>query len=292
MSTPSTATATIPQPHSHYGYSHYQGFQPNGHGYNRTNSLLGGPSRIGNSQPKAFPSNNTPSNPRTTEQSRQEPLHRPAMTTSQSSSALQDSRPRERQPNWNEFYKHGIPKEVIVIDDDDDEEGSHSGQQAHQPRPNHTTRTTVGSGNPQHANKKRKMGASSAYDPIYQQQPPYSTTQTPYYADSVSTSTNSSDRTTSALNTTAATSLGSHGSGGSHYDYQQQLDDGVVGQKRKRTRKAVADEAKRKEIEVQGDAYSSYHPPPKPPIKAKDVFVQVAQDVSFNTIFSSLEQSY
>ncbi|KAI9789142.1 MAG: dual specificity protein kinase kns1 [Candelina submexicana] len=203
------------------------------------------------------------------------------MATSQSSSVLKDSRPRERQPNWNEFYKHGIPKEVIVIDDDDDEEVENGGTQAHQPRPNHTTRTIVGNGSLQHANKKRKTGVSSASDPVYQQQPSYSTTQTPHYTDSVSTSTNSSDRTTSALNTTAATSLGSHASGGSNHDYQQPLDDGVVGQKRKRTRKAVADEAKRKEIEVQGDAYSSYHPPPKPPIKAKDVFVQVAQDNSY-----------
>ncbi|KAI9721215.1 MAG: hypothetical protein M1812_002376 [Candelaria pacifica] len=283
MSTPSTATATIPPHHTHYGYPHYPNYQPNGRGYNLNNSLLGVPARLGNTQPKAFALNNTPSHSRTTEQPRQEPLHRTPMASSQSSSALTDSRPRGRQPNWNEFYKHGIPKEVIVIDDDeDDEEVENSGRQAHQPRPNHTTRTTVGTGNSQHANKKRKTGASSAYDPIYQQQPSYSTTQTPHYAGSISTSTNSSsDRTTSALNTTAATSLGSHASGGSNHDYQQQLEDGAVGQKRKRTRKAVADEAKRKEIEVQGDAYSSYHPPPKPPIKAKDVFVQVAQDNSY-----------
>lgn len=59
------------------------------------------------------------------------------------------------------------------------------------------------------------------------------------------------------------------------------MDEGTVGQKRKRiTRKQVADEAKRREIEVNGDAYNSYIPPPKPPIKAKDVFVPPVNDVS------------
>lgn len=53
-----------------------------------------------------------------------------------------------------------------------------------------------------------------------------------------------------------------------------------MGQKRKRvTRKQTADEKKRKEIEVVGDAYSSYVPPPRPPIKAKEVHVPQLKDV-------------
>ncbi|KAI9817484.1 MAG: dual specificity protein kinase kns1 [Pycnora praestabilis] len=213
-----------------------------------------------------------------------QPAQPAAITSSQSSSALSDSKKNERQPNWNEFYKHGIPKEVIVIDDDEspkpEPEPEPEPEPDHEVRPNHTTRTVAGTESSQHANKKRKTGAPSGYDPVYQHQHSYSTTQTPHYADSPSATTTSTDRTTSALQSTAATSLGSHASNGST-GYHQQPDVEVVGQKRKRTRKAVADEAKRREIEVQGDAYSSYHPPPKPPIKAKDVYVAVAQDHSY-----------
>ena len=58
------------------------------------------------------------------------------------------------------------------------------------------------------------------------------------------------------------------------------VEDGTVGQKRKRvTRKQTADEKKRKEIETNGDAYTSYVPPPKPPIKAKEVHVPPVRDV-------------
>jgi dual-specificity kinase len=59
-------------------------------------------------------------------------------------------------------------------------------------------------------------------------------------------------------------------------------EEAAVGQKRKRvvTRKSARDEQKRRELEIAGDAYSSYIPPPKPPIKAKDVTVPVIRDVS------------
>ena len=59
------------------------------------------------------------------------------------------------------------------------------------------------------------------------------------------------------------------------------MEHAVAGQKRKRvTRQQTADEKKRREIEVVGDAYSSYVPPPKPPIKAKDVHVPPVREVS------------
>ena len=67
------------------------------------------------------------------------------------------------------------------------------------------------------------------------------------------------------------------------------LETGMVGQKRKRvTRQQTADEKKRKEIEVVGDAYSFYVPPPKPPIKAKDVYVQPVKDVGSTTLLHAL----
>ena len=276
MSTPSTATATIPQPHSHYGYPHHQAYQANVGSYASNNTVLNGPPRLPASY-KTFPTSNSSSSTihRTTAtQSSRQPPPSSNMPASQSSSSLAESRKRDKRPDWNEFYRNGPPKEIIVIDDDSPPPKPHP----EDGRANHTTRTVMGNTNPQQrANKKRKTGQSTTYDSAYDQQQPYSATQTPHYRDSPSATTISTDRTTSALNTTAATSLGSQ-SGGSNGAY---ADNGMVGQKRKRvTRKTLADEAKRREIEVNGDAYDSYIPPPKPPIKAKDVFVPPVLDVS------------
>jgi len=289
MSTPSTATATLPPPHPHYGY-HHQGFQSGTNGYHTNNSLLNGHSRLANSHYGFHGTSPPPTRPgrRTTTVSRA-PQQNANMSASESSSK---KRSRQRTPNWREFYKNGLPKEVIVIDDDTPPPSAaprrYAVETAKAPRPNHTTRTVAESGAGRHAAKKRKTAASgSTYDPIYQQPPSYSTTQTPHFGDSPAT-TISTDRTTSAIHTTAATSLGSHysqngvGNGSSAHLPDE---DSLVGHKRKRTRKQVADEAKRRNIEVQGDAYSSYVPPPKPPIKAKDVYVAVAQDVSYPPLF-------
>ena len=166
---------------------------------------------------------------------------------------------QQRKPDWNEFYRNGIPEEVIVIDDDSPE-----------PAPTEGVKLAV-NGNTQPADKKRKAGM--AFDPVYHQQPTYSSTQTPYHDHSVST-----DRTTSALNATAATSLASQTGNGT---YPNAYEDAAVGQKRKRTRMTTAEEAKaakRREIEQRRSPV--YYPPPRPPIKAKDVHVEVVQDVS------------
>jgi len=182
-----------------------------------------------------------------------------------------------RKPNWSEFYRNGLPKEVIVIDDDESPEP----QQA-QPGANQTSRTVQQTnGSTRHADKKRKTAASTAYDPVYHEHTSYSTTQTPYYDNSSSNHTASTDRTTSAVNTTAPTSLSSNGT------YVTPLEPGVTGQKRKRaTRQGAQDEAKeakRRELENQQDPYSQYVPPPNPPIKAKDVYVPVFDDVRQST---------
>ena len=144
-------------------------------------------------------------------------------------------------------------------------------------RPNHTSRTVVRNDSfEQHAAKKRRTAQGNAYQQDQHHQPAYSFHSRSHEGSS-GANTVSTDRTTS-LQTTAPTSLGSHTSQGSAGVY---LDDGVVGQKRKRiTRQAVADEKKRKDIEIIGEAYASYVPPPKPPIKAKDVHVPSIKDVS------------
>jgi dual-specificity kinase len=181
---------------------------------------------------------------------------------------------RRRNPDWADFYKNGLPKEVIVIDDDDDEDP------APPPPCQPDLARTATSASARHTDKKRKTTASTAYDPVYNQQTSYSTTQTPYY-DSPNHS-RSTDRTTSALNTTAATSLGSQASNGQQIS---PLDNSAAGQKRKRTRAVAQDEAKqnkRRELDHDDNPFSLYQPPPNPVIKAKDVFVQVVQDVRAN----------
>jgi dual-specificity kinase len=199
----------------------------------------------------------------------------PASSAVSKPPARRSQRPKEqREPDWHSFYKNGLPKEVIVIDDSPTPELSASVVS------NGPANYTGVGGNSRHAVKKRKRDdVGSAYDPVYQLGPD-SNEQTPQYKDSASGSTISTDRTTSAIHTTAATSLGSHSSNGQN---GYETEDIQPGQKRKRTatRLQIANEAKRKELEVNGDAFSNYKPPPRPPIKAPEVHVKQIPDVSF-----------
>ncbi|KAF2265135.1 kinase-like protein [Lojkania enalia] len=269
MSTPSTATATLP-PH-HQFYSHHQQYQPS----ISNAQLANGSSRISNSLYNGYSSSTSNSDLRRTatghaRQTQQLP-HSATATAPDMSLHAAVSRKEKRNPDWADFYKNGLPKEVIVIDDDDEEPPRPPPRQAQPSRTNTN-------GSMRHTDKKRKTTAAAAYDPVYNQHTSYSTTQTPYY-DSPHHSI-STDRTTSALNTTAATSLGSQSGSNQHIS---PLENGVVGQKRKRTRAAAQDEAKeakRRELDYSDDPFSLYQPPPNPVIKAKDVYVQVVPDVS------------
>jgi len=242
---------------------------------------MGSSSRLPNPQFSGYPTGASTSDLRRTAtvNSRQSNQQLPPLNPPQQPTDSHDSQRKERKPDWNNFYRNGIPKEVIVIDDDDTPEPPQPAPASNQvPGPSNTT------GSMRHTDKKRKTAASAAYDPVYHQHQSYSATQTPYY-DHSPNKTASTDRTASAINTTAATSLGSQASNGA---YLPPLDDGVVGQKRKRTRQAALDEAneaKRRELERAGDPYSAYVPPPNPPIKAKDVYVQVIPDVRCHESF-------
>ncbi|KAF1914644.1 kinase-like domain-containing protein [Ampelomyces quisqualis] len=272
MSTPSTATATLP-PH-HQFYPHHQTYQqtlPNA-------QIATGAARIGTSMYNGYASGSSNTDHRRTAaaHTRQPPpQHLPPIATApapDNSMSAPGSATRRRHPDWADFYKNGLPKEVIVIDDDDDDPAPPP------PRQPGLTRTAT-NGSARHTDKKRKTTAQTAYDPVYNQQTSYSTTQTPYH-DSPNHSL-STDRTTSALNTTAATSLGSQASNGHHIS---PLDSSAAGQKRKRTRAVAQDEAKqtkRRELDHDDNPFSLYQPPPNPVIKAKDVYVQVIPDKSF-----------
>lgn len=286
MSTPSTATATLPPHHQFYPHHQtHQTYQPSLPSLPNANQLANGSARIGNSIYNGYTSG--ASNPGTdirrtasahsthsTHSAHRHPqqlppLIQPAASDMGAPSAASSSDPRRRHPDWADFYKNGLPKEVIVIDDDEDDAAA--------PRQPALQRTATNA-SARHTDKKRKTTAgTTAYDPVYNQHTSYSTTQTPYY-DSPNHST-STDRTTSALNTTAATSLGSQASNTHHIS---PLENTAVGQKRKRTRAAALDEAKqarRRDLD-HDDPFSLYQPPPDPVVKAKDVYVQVVADVS------------
>lgn len=272
MSTPSTATATLP-PQLQY-YSHHQTYQPS----ISNGPIANGSARIANAMYSGYARGTSNSDARrtATAHGRQPPQLPPIATApplDMDADAAAQAAHRRRNPDWADFYKNGIPKEVIVIDDDDDDEPAPPAL----PRQPALTRTAT-NGSARHTDKKRKTTASTAYDPVYNhQQTSYSTTQTPYY-DSPNHSI-STDRTTSALNTTAATSLGSQISNGQQIS---PLDNSAVGQKRKRTRAVAQDEvkqAKRRELDHDDNPFSLYQPPPNPVIKAKDVYVQVVADV-------------
>lgn len=188
------------------------------------------------------------------------------------SSAAPSQSGRKKKPDWGEFYKNGIPKEVIVIDDSPGPEASKPSKPA--PAPGHG----ASAGQPavsQPAGKRRRTGMETAYDLGYYDRPSFSINPQQYGEDS--SNSLSTDRTTS-LHTTAPTSLGSQGStGASNGIYYE---DASAGQKRKRTtRKSTRDEQKRRELETVGDAFLEYVPPPHPVIKAKDVPVPVIRDV-------------
>ncbi|ERF69981.1 hypothetical protein EPUS_03533 [Endocarpon pusillum Z07020] len=169
----------------------------------------------------------------------------------------------QKQPDWKEYYKNGVPKEIIVIDDDSPPPPTPASQPLNQrgsKRAPPNVQATAG--------RKRKV--DEGYDARYNDSPAFSTHPAKFDEHSSGTSV-STDRTTS-LHTTAPTSLGSYGSSGASNSYE----DVNVGQKRKRAPpKETRAQTKRKQQEAASDAFADYVPPPKPPIKAAEVHVPV-----------------
>lgn len=282
MSTPSTATATLVPPH--YGYSHHQNYQSNSTNF-RTNTTS--TARVGLANPASSSSQAGTFHSNAANSSNSTKLEPNSLTMpAQYAAPMVQSKKRQRskEPDWDNFYKNGLPKEVIVIDDDSPPpQGSIPDSvesRAITPPMKRSTRPTAASNGSKHAAKKRKRDDGElAYDPIY----PQTNSNTPH--QNASASTISTDRTTSAINTTAATSLGSqysHNAEGQRTNGAYETDPQAGSNKRKRvaTRQHIANEAKRKEIEIHGDAFSNYKAPPRPPIKCGDVEVPVKQDVS------------
>ncbi|KAJ8121598.1 hypothetical protein ONZ43_g1988 [Nemania bipapillata] len=200
----------------------------------------------------------------------QSEAHHANMTSSTYAETHPRKRRRSKEPDWNKFYKNGLPKEIIVIDDTPEPETQESTAGTSRTYTNDTVSGSTGKQGARHVAKRRRkedeVYNESVYDarlnPAYQQPP----------SNSGSTST---DRTTSAYNTTAPTSLSSMG----QYDYEAPQ----TGQKRKRTRQQIAQDAKRREVEVLGDGFQEYQPPQKPIKKCGEVSVRVVNDRAHQT---------
>ena len=296
MSTPTTATATLPHysPH-HFRYSHHQHQhqpypQPNSASYRPPNPILPPASRLAYPSPgySSSAASHTSANGvaavsadharlAPTEAadgtSRLDHLYTAMSTTSSQAQPLAEPQPprkkrRSREPDWKTFYKNGLPKEIIVIDDTPEPERPNAASAAVQALSNGGRQhVAVNGANSSSAKKRKRDDEPTRYDPVHHSAVVGSHTP--------SKSTAASDRTNSAIHTTAATSLGSLSSNG-QYDYETQ-----PGQKRKRTtRQQIANEARRREAAIFTDALAHYRPPPYPPKKARDVHIKVVPDVS------------
>ncbi|KAJ0301632.1 hypothetical protein COL5a_005647 [Colletotrichum fioriniae] len=202
----------------------------------------------------------------------------PATSSLSQSSQSARKRRRSKEPDWNKFYKNGLPKEIIVIDDTPEpEQGKAVGNGVRVVSNGNGSvngATTNGTSSRPVPKKRKRDDEPQPYDPVYHNKYAGSHTTTPHHNGTPSGSTISTDRTTnSAIHTTAATSLSSNGH--EYYDAQP-------GQKRKRTRQQIAQEAKKREVEGLGDPFLTYKPPPYPPKKAPDVHVRLVQDQGYN----------
>ncbi|RKF57638.1 Dual specificity protein kinase lkh1 [Golovinomyces cichoracearum] len=270
-----------------YRYPHHQAYDTSVKGYKTDNRFLNSSSLLRTSfnlstltnnsttSTSATIADNLQSNPGAIHAFRPIPkfmsIKSSSMATPSMSNMKKRPRSREpREPDWHNFYKNGLPKEVIVIDDTPSPEPSSSVLPRNVPAVEENNRRT--------AKKRRRDNVGPVFDPVYHIEPSH---RTPGYKDSPA-STISIGRTTSVVLTTAPTSLGSLSSNGQSNCAIAGINSG---QKRRRTatRLQVANEAKRKELETNGDAFTNYKPPPRPPIKAPDVLVKQVYDNSHCT---------
>ena len=262
MSTPSTiATTVVP---AHYGYPHQNLYSPSSRTY-PTTATLPAPQRLTTSY-LSYPTSAQYPRVQQSPGSYRPPSNGSSMAPSQSASTLPES--QRKQPNWNEFYRNGIPKEIIVIDDDSPEPEATTNTLERQQPPDNTA----------YANGVRKRKVDQGYEVEYTDSPTYSTHPAKFGGSSSSASYHSGDRTTSLQTVTAPTSLESYGSNpAAHNSYE----DVRVGQKRKRVQppKETRSQAKRKQDPT--DAFTDYIPPSKPLRKAADVHVPVIRDVRY-----------
>lgn len=244
----------------------------------------------------------------------------PAMAThtdSSSDSLPPRKRRRSGPPDWDTFYRNGLPQEVIVIEDSPERDphakshaasasyaisngnGSSNGAAV---ASNHASSVayhydqTTGAAAPvsdsdHHVAKKRRrqdpeplppastLLASTRTSESYDFAPRFTKTTS---SEQTNPHSNSSLYTTGTVaSNTAGTSHASSGNG--QYEYE------TATQKRKRSTRQppappVANDSKKRDRDpaVQGSVFASYRPPPLPPVKAPDVEVKVIRDSAHN----------
>ncbi|KAI1430562.1 kinase-like domain-containing protein [Xylaria sp. CBS 124048] len=277
-STSSTASvATVPNRHSQQRYQHSTTASTSSYATTTNSSLIaadvlpnGGVASIAPARYLSARTHSTPASEsqQLSQQTQQTQPTQPTQIVTMPAAAAQscpDTQPRKRrrskEPDWKQFYKNGLPKEIIVIDDTPEPEPDQAGSTDATSRT--FTNDTVNVSTAQHCAKKRRKEDDQYVDSQYDARPTAS-----YHQPSIGSA--STDRTTSAYNTTAPTSLSSNG----QYDYETQQ----TGQKRKRTRQQLAQDAKRREVEALGDVFLEYQPPQKPIKKCGEVVVRPVID--------------
>ncbi|KAJ3565656.1 hypothetical protein NPX13_g7426 [Xylaria arbuscula] len=330
MSTPTTATATLPPhyrhhhhpPAHHHHYPAYSTVPTNGYrsvAVGPVNNILPTPSSTASAAPVSTRHSQQQQQPQQQQQSQHQHYHHSATTASvpaasyptnppysgnevssnvvtasvaparhlstrthstphseahHNNMAYPDSQPRKRrrskEPDWKQFYKNGLPKEIIVIDDTPEPDPKASESATSRTFTNDTANGSISKATTRHVAKKRKKE-----DELHNHSP-YDARLNGSYVQSSNSGSVSTDRTTSAYNTTApTTSLSSNG----QYDYEAP----TTGQKRKRTRQQIAQDAKRREVEVLGDGFHEYQPPQKPIKKCGEVSVRPVNDRTHQT---------
>lgn len=310
MSTPTTAVATLPRshyPHLHqqptYAQSH-QSHRPGGSASYRYPQTYNSSSTTTTSGPHSISSSRTAQQGSASHSTRLPPIYphaSPGYASPSHGVTQQPSAPRppphaqhntdydyasrqppddhytadmaeppakkrcDRGPDWGKFYANGLPKEVIVIDDSSPEPEANTSRKIANPTTTNTQQTNnyavAANGSlPRQPAKKRRRDEDG---PGYHVQ--YVDSNTPAGASV------QSDRTNSALHTTAPTSLSSDG---------QHLDNALPQKRKRNTRQQAANEAKRRDTDILGTRCFTYKPPVGPPKKASDVSVRAVQDVS------------
>lgn len=321
MSTPTTATATIP--HSHYHHPSHHGFpyystNPSTT-YRSTANQLPSSSRLAPSYPAPSTSSYAPtsstqtssatingssfsSNSSLARSQRQDVVDLPALdnnyttmptsgASSQTQSTSQSSLKRRRNSpvDWKKFYGGQPPKEIIVIDDTPEPENAASAS-ASQTLVNGSTAYTYTNGTAisantsaaRHAPKRRKRDDDVSTTSGTRYDPVHHSRLNASTSTPHQNGTPSGSTISSSGRTNSAIHTTAATSLGSLSSTGQYDYDTAPGQKRKRTtRQQVANEVKRRETALVGHNYPSYHPPPHPPKKAGDAHVRVIPDVSF-----------
>ena len=276
MSTPKTAVATLPPYHHHRSHPHNSHHHTHHYQVPSTSSTITATSTA-TIPASTYRSGVAASHLHPSQGSFTAGQHSPGSTGMAAAAAAPDAsddqghsrkRRRSREPDWNNFYRNGLPKEVIVIDDTPEPEANTGRKLANGHAANHAvvaaTDVPPVPAYERYPVKRRRQNDGAAAAPAAP-----ATAYHVQYADSHSTPL-SSDRTNSAQHTTAPTSLSS----------SSQYSEAAAPLKRKRTtRQQVANEAKRREVDSLGGLLT-YKPPPFPPKKVSGVHVRVVPDVS------------